>query len=73
MTNKVIRQASKCANCVAEKSKILKQKINKKTDCGKIDHNFFYMLNTVIIKHVVKLFNVVIKMCCMKQLRFKKK
>ena len=72
MTNEVIRQASKCANCVAEKSKILKQKINKKTDCGKIDHNFFYMLNTVIIKHV-KLFNVVIKMCCMKQLRFKKK
>ena len=30
MTNKVVRQASKCANCIAEKSKFLKQKSNKK-------------------------------------------
>ena len=31
MTNKVIRQASKCVNCVAEKSRFLKQKPNRKT------------------------------------------
>ena len=32
MTNNVIREASKCVNCVAEKSRFLKQKPNKKTD-----------------------------------------
>ena len=32
MTNNVIREASKCVNCVAEKSRFLKQKSNKKTD-----------------------------------------
>ena len=31
MTNKVIRHASKCVNCVAEKSRFLKQKPNRKT------------------------------------------
>ena len=31
MTNKVIRQASKFVNCVAEKSRFLKQKPNRKT------------------------------------------
>ena len=30
MINKVIRQVSRCANCVAGKSRILKQKSNKK-------------------------------------------
>ena len=34
MINKVIRQASKCATCVAEKSRILKQKSNKKNWLG---------------------------------------
>ena len=28
MTNKVIRQTSRCANCVAKKSRFLKQKSN---------------------------------------------
>ena len=32
MTNKVIRQKSKCTNCVAEKSRFLKQKSNKKSN-----------------------------------------
>ena len=30
MKNKVIRKKSKCANCVDEKSRFLKQKSNKK-------------------------------------------
>ena len=30
MANKVVRQTSGCANCVAEKSSFLKQKPNKK-------------------------------------------
>ena len=34
MPNKVIRQVSKCANCVAEKSRILKLKSNKKKLVG---------------------------------------
>ena len=29
MTNKVIRQKSKCTNCMSDKSKFLKQKSNK--------------------------------------------
>ena len=32
MINKVIRQKSKCTNCVAEKSRFLKQKSNKKSN-----------------------------------------
>ena len=30
MTNKVVRQSSKCAHCAAEKSKFLTQKSKKK-------------------------------------------
>ena len=30
MTNKVIRQKSRCANCMVEKSRFLKQQIIKK-------------------------------------------
>ena len=41
MTNKVIRKSSKCANCVAEKSRFLKQKSNKKTGRDKINRKFF--------------------------------
>ena len=44
MKNKVIRETSKCANCVAEKSRFLKQmsnkKSNKKTSGDKINPNF---------------------------------
>ena len=39
-TNKVIRQASKCANCIAEKSRFLKQKSNNKTSWDKSDPKF---------------------------------
>ena len=35
MTNTVIRQAPKCANCAAEKSRLLKEKSSKKTGWGK--------------------------------------
>ena len=35
MTNTVIRQAPKCANCAAEKSRSLKQKYSKKTGWDK--------------------------------------
>ena len=41
MTNEVIRQASKCAYCVAENSRFLKQKSNKKTGWDKINPKFF--------------------------------
>ena len=41
MTNKVIKQASKCARCVAEKSRFLKQKSNKKTGWDKINPKLF--------------------------------
>ena len=37
MTNKVVRQASKFVNCVAEKSRFLKQTSNKKTGWNKIN------------------------------------
>ena len=49
MTNKVMKPALKCANCVAEKSRFLKQK-SKKTGWDKI--------NPCIIKHAVILFEV---------------
>ena len=32
VTNKVIREKSRCANCVAEKSRFLKQNSNKKSN-----------------------------------------
>ena len=41
MTNKVIRQVSKCANCVAKKSRFLMQKSNKRTGWDKINHKLF--------------------------------
>ena len=41
MTSKVIRQASKCANCVVEKSRFLKQKFNKKNGWDKINPKSF--------------------------------
>ena len=43
MTNKVIRKASKCSNCVAEKSKCLKQKSNKKVIGTRLIKNFLYI------------------------------
>ena len=43
MTNKVIRHASKCANCVTEKLKLLKQKYNKKT--------FSYIFHILFTNH----------------------
>ena len=41
MANKVIRQASKCANCVAEKSRIFLKTFNKKTGWDKSNPKFF--------------------------------
>ena len=41
MTNKVVRQSSKCANCVAKKSKFLKQKSNNKSNLNKINPKLF--------------------------------
>ena len=41
MTNKVIRQVSKYANCVAKKSRFLMQKSNKRTGWDKINHKLF--------------------------------
>ena len=41
MKKKVIRQASKCINCVAKKSRFLKQKSNKKSNLNKINPKLF--------------------------------
>ena len=41
ITNRAIRPASTCDNCVAKKSRFLKQKPNKKTAWDKIDPKFF--------------------------------
>ena len=41
MTNRVLRQASKCATCVAEKSRFLKQKLNKKSGWNNINPKLF--------------------------------
>ena len=38
---KINRQASKCANCLAKKSILLKQKSNKKTGWDKTNSKFF--------------------------------
>ena len=43
MANKVVRQSSKCANCVAEKSRFLKQKSNKKLVGTRSILNFLYL------------------------------
>ena len=62
MTNKVIREASKCANCVAEKSRFLEEKpnkkINKKPGWDKINPKLFIYETQFIIKHVDMLFEV---------------
>ena len=41
MTNKVIREASRCANCMVDKSRFLKQKPNKKSNLNKINPKLF--------------------------------
>ena len=41
MTNKVRREKSICPNCVADKSRFLKQRFNKKTGLDKINPKFF--------------------------------
>ena len=45
MTNKVIRQESKSANCVAKNSRFLKQKSNKKLLGTRLILNFSYIKN----------------------------
>ena len=52
MANKVVRQSSKCANCVAEKSRFLKQKSNKKLVGTRSILNFYiYFYIEAIIEH----------------------
>ena len=58
MTNKMVKQASKCANCKAKKSRFLKQKTNRKTAWNKIDPKLLIYETQVIIKHVVMLFEM---------------
>ena len=41
MTNKVIRQVSKHANCIAEKSRFLTKRSNEKSVLGKINPTLF--------------------------------
>ena len=45
MTNKVVRAKSKCANCMANKSRFLKQKHNKKAVGIILILNFSYIKN----------------------------
>ena len=42
MKNKVIREKSRCANCISDKSRFLKQKPNKKKIGTKLILNFSY-------------------------------
>ena len=58
MTDKVIRQASKCANCVAKKSRFSKRKTDKKFDQDNINLKYFIYQIQAIIKHVTTLFEV---------------
>ena len=37
MTNKVVKEKSRCAKCVSDKSRFLKQKSNKKSGCNNIN------------------------------------
>ena len=55
MTNKVIRQASKCANCVVKKSRFSKRKTDKKFDWDNINLKYFIYQIQAIIKHVTTL------------------
>ena len=41
ITNEIVRQSSRCANCVAEKSRFLKQKRTKKSNLNKINPKLF--------------------------------
>ena len=56
MRNKVIRDKSRCANCMSHKSRFLKQRFNKKSSWDNINPQIFHTL--VIIKHVEILFKV---------------
>ena len=55
MTNKVIRQASKCVNCVVKKSRFSKRKTDKKFDWDNINLKYFIYQIQAIIKHVTTL------------------
>ena len=52
----MIREESRCANCMSDKSRYLKQKFNKKSSQNNINPKVFILL--VIIKHVDILFEV---------------
>ena len=41
MTNKVVREKSRCADCINDKSKLLKEKLNKKYIESKINSKLF--------------------------------
>ena len=41
MTNKVITEKSRCANCVAKKLRFLKRKSNKKSNLNKLNPKLF--------------------------------
>ena len=41
MTNKVIRDKSRCVNCISYKSRFLKQRFNKKSSWNNINHKIF--------------------------------
>ena len=58
MTNKVIRQVSKCANCIAEKSMFLTKRDNKKSGLDKSNPTLFIYQTQVIIKHADILFEL---------------
>ena len=40
-TNKVIREESRCANCMSDKARFLKQKNNRKSSWNNVNPNFF--------------------------------
>ena len=58
MTNKVIRQVSKCANCIAEKSRFLTKRSNEKSVLDKINPTLFICQTQVIVRHADMLFEL---------------
>ena len=42
MTNKIVREKSRCANCMVVKSRFLKENFNKKSNLNKLIVNFSY-------------------------------
>ena len=53
MTNKVVKEKSRCANCMSYKSRFLKQKIIKKVVGIILIQNFLYINHYKTFRHII--------------------